>query len=238
MTRGLNKLNKLDMDCGIGDIGDNFMPFSSWGRDYLDIVSDDFRETLYDQEYWKGVIKKWSKDSPMKLYFWRHQFKQFKINGDKVILYTTITPNHYVQGTGRLKIRQKFTVAIECKPYLHDTYYIGVKLRKSVLEPFVAKHDQANFYWKLDKRLKGKHCKILYNKDNQPILYYKYETLPHDDVPPEDVFDKIAFVLSDLQGIVNYYLIRDVWADAVQNNTTKQLHMDYNDLIIAERMDK
>lgn len=236
MTKGLNKLNKLDMDCGIGNIGDIFIPFPSSGSDYLDI-SDDFCEMLYDQNYWKGVIKKQRKDSPMKLYFWRHQFKRFEINGNKVILYTTIIPNHYVQGTGRLKIRQKFTVAIECRPYLHDTYYIGIKLRKSVLEPFVAEHDQANFYWKLDKRLKGKHCKILYNKDNQPILYHKFDA-SYGDVLPEDVFDKIAFVLSDLQGIVNYYLIRDVWSDVVQNNTTKQFHMDYNDLIIAERVDK
>lgn len=236
MTRGLTK---LDMCCGIGDIGDNFMPFSSWGRDYLTISSDTFRGTLYNQEYWKYVIKKRSKDSLMKRYFWRHQFKQFEINGNKVILYTTITPNHYVQGTGRLKIRQKFTVAIECRPYLHDTYYISVKLRKSVLEPFVAKHDQANLYWKLNKRLKGRHCKILYNKDKQPILYYKYDTpYGYGDAFSEEVFDKIAFVLSDLQGLVNYYLIRDVWADAVQNNITKQFHMDYDDLIIAERMDK
>lgn len=206
--------------------------FPSWDN-YLDMVRSIFVDTLYDPDYWDNVVNNTKSMRYLARKYDRYQFSDYVIDDDELTVYATFTPKTYLSNKGW----QYFTVAINCRPYLHNTYYLSIKLHKQAFEAMRESYNLQFPNWTIEKMLKNRHCKVRYDMNHHPILYYKYDATYGNEMP-EVMFDHIANTLKDLQVNANLYWAKNVWANAVQNHTTEQVCSDYNDFVIAERIDE
>lgn len=203
----------------------------SWDN-YLDMVRSIFVDTLYDPDYWDDVINNKKSMRYLARKYDRYHFSDYIIDDDDLTVYATFTPKTYLPNKGW----QHFTAAINCRPYLHNTYYLSIKLHKQAFEAMRESYNIQFPHWTVDKMLKNRHCKVRYDMNHQPILYYKGDETYSNEMP-EVMFDHIAHTLEDLQVYANLYWAKNVWANAVQNHTTEQACSDYNDFVIVERID-
>ncbi|GET05334.1 hypothetical protein SY212_03640 [Ligilactobacillus agilis] len=204
----------------------------SWDN-YFDMVRSIFIDTLYEQDYWNNVINNKKSMYYLARKYDHYQFSDYVIDEDKLTVYATFAPETYFPNKGW----QYFTAAINCRPYLHNTYYLSIKLHKQAFEAMRESYNLKFPYWTIEEILKNRHCKVRYDMNHQPILYYKYDATYCNEMP-EVMFDHIANTLKDLQVDANLYWAKNVWANAVQNHTTEQVCFDYNDFVIAERIDE
>lgn len=204
----------------------------SWDN-YLDMVRSIFNDTLYEQAYWDNVVNNTKSIYYLARKHDHYQFTDYIIDDDELTVYATFAPKTYLPNKGW----QYFTVAINCRPCLHNTYYLSIKLHKRAFEAMRESYNLKFPYWTIENMLKNRHCKVRYDMNHHPILYYKYDATYGNEMP-EVMFEHIANTLKDLQVNANLYWAKDVWANAVQNHTTEQVCSDYNDFVIAERMNK
>ena len=203
----------------------------SWDN-YLDMVRSIFIDTLYDPDYWDNVVNNKKSMRYLARKYDRYHFSDYIIDDDDLTVYTTFTPKTYFPNKGW----QHFTAAINCRPYLDNTYYLSIKLHKQAFEAMRESYNLQFPHWTIEEMLKNRHCKVRYDMNHHPILYYKYDATYGNEMP-EVMFDHIANTLEDLQVNANLYWAKNVWANAVQNHTTEQVCSDYNDFVIAERID-